>query len=364
MFFFCNKQKLVPLIIKTRLVIKASFLFVASLLVIPITGCERKEPLLEAIYINGPTMGTNYNITLVSPPKSVKQTALKQEIDLLLKALNQEMSTYIVDSDIMLFNQRTIGQPQFVKDDFLDVLILSQRISELTSGYFDITVGPLVELWGFGRNVNQQVPSADEVEKAKSKVGWEYLVINPSAKTIEKQRAIWLDVSAIAKGFAVDKVAGLMETKGIEHFLVEIGGEMRVKGFNRQQQRWRVGIETPSLLQNQAQQLVQFSDKAIATSGDYRNYFEKDGQRFSHTIDPSTGMPVKHNIASVSVVADTAAEADALATALNVLGEVAAIELANKEHLAAYFIFYDDTQGESVNGYRIVYTDSFKEFIQ
>ncbi len=359
-----STRKIMSLTIKTGLVFKASFLFVVFTFSFVVSSCAR-EKSLEAIYINGPTMGTSYNITLVSPPESIQQASLKQNIDELLKAVNQEMSTYIVNSDIMQFNQKSSGASQKINDDFLQVLLLSQSISELTDGYFDITIGPLVELWGFGRNQKQQVPSAEAINEAKSRVGWQYLSIDSENKTIQKQRPIWLDVSAVAKGKAVDKVAELLETKGVQHFLVEIGGEMRVKGFNRQQQLWRVGIEAPSLLQKQAQQLVQFTDKAIATSGDYRNYFEENGKRFSHTIDPNTGMPIRHNIASVTVIADTAARADALATALNVLGEEAALALANKEQLAAYFIFYDDTQSEeNSSGYRIVYTNSFKQFIQ
>lgn len=309
-------------------------------------------------------MGTTYNITIVAPPSDFDQGAVHQGIDILLKSLNQEMSTYIDSSDIMLFNQQAVGQSQQINSAFYEVLLLSQMIAEKTDGYFDITIGPLVELWGFGKRQGQQVPSLEAIESAKSRVGWQHLLIDTEVKVISKQAPIWLDVSAIAKGFAVDKVAELLEAEQLEHFLVEIGGEMRVKGLNRQQQPWRIGIETPSLLQKQAQQLVQFSNKAVATSGDYRNYFEENGERFSHTIDPKTGKPVKHNIASVTVIADTAAEADAWATALNVVGESAAIKLAEKEQLAAYFIFYDNTQQENGSAYRIVYTDFFKEFIQ
>lgn len=349
--------------VKTGLIFRASFLFVLLVFSFITGGCAKEKPL-DVVYIHGPTMGTSYNITIVSPPENIKQTLLKQDIDQLLKAVNQEMSTYIVDSDIMQFNRKQPGSSQIIKDDFLQVLLLSQNIAELTAGYFDITIGPLVELWGFGRNQNQGVPSAEAIKEAKDRVGWQYLSIDSANKTIQKQRSIWLDVSAVAKGFAVDKVAELLDTKGVQHYLVEIGGEMRVKGHNRQQQLWRVGIEKPSLLQKQAQQLVQFTDSAIATSGDYRNYFEENGKRFSHTIDPNTGIPVRHNIASVSVIASTAARADALATALNVLGETAALELANKEQLAAYFIFYDDTKFSENGAYRIVYTDPFKKFIQ
>ncbi|MFT6389390.1 MAG: thiamine biosynthesis lipoprotein [Cellvibrionaceae bacterium] len=349
-------------------IFKASFLFVASvLIVVLVSGCDGSEKSLDAIYINGPTMGTSYNITVVSPLGNLDQEQLKRDITLLLKSLNQQMSTYIDDSDIIRFNQKPIGEPHIIKDDFLDVLQLSQRIAKLTEGRFDITIGPLVELWGFGsskRLQEQLIPSDEDIIKAKSRVGWQYLLINQDDKTIKKASDIWLDVSAVAKGYGVDKIAELLEANQIKNFLVEIGGEMRVKGLNRQQQLWRIGIETPSLLQKRVQQLVQFSNKAIATSGDYRNYFEENGKRFSHAINPTTGRPIRHNIASVSVIAETAAEADALATALTVLGEKAAIELAEREQMAVYFIFHDDTQKSDGAGYRIVYTDPFKKFIQ
>ena len=343
--------------------LRASFLFVLSLLTVLLAGCSDTSSL-NSLSLSGKTMGTTYNITVVSPPQNLDQASLQKEIDQRLQALNQQMSTYLDDSDIILFNRLAINNKQKIQRDFLDVILLSQEISALTEGRFDITIGTLVELWGFGKQAEQKIPDRTELDNALSKVGWQYLIVDQHEATIEKQRPLWLDVSAVAKGFAVDVIAVLLEGKGVEHYLVEIGGEMRVKGHNRQQQDWRIGIEIPSLVQQQAQQLVKMTNKSIATSGDYRNYFEENGQRFSHTIDPNTGKPVKHNIASVSVISETAARADALATALNVLGEEAALNLAKGENLAAYFILYDDSKAGDGTGYRIVYTDPFKKFIQ
>ncbi len=311
-------------------------------------------------------MGTTYSITVVSPPENVVHAELQKDIDESLNSLNQQMSTYINTSEIMLFNNAPVNQWQKISPEFLDVVILSQKISGLTNGRFDITIGPLVELWGFGKKQHKgdtsQIPEITEINAAKNRVGWQNLIVNAETQSIKKSVPLWLDVSAVAKGYAVDKLVELLEQRyGVEHYLAEIGGEMRVNGKNRQKKLWRIGIEKPALLQKEAQQLVQLTDNAIATSGDYRNYFEENGQRFSHTIDPLTGQPVRHTIASVTVIANTTAEADALATGLNVLGEEAAIDLAAKEGLAAYFIFYDNENPTA--GYRTFFTDAFKPFM-
>lgn len=323
-----------------------------------------EDAQLESTYLRGSTMGTSYNITLLDLPSELNPSKLHAQIDQRLADLNQQMSTYIEDSDIIRFNRLEADTPFKVKTDFFKVLKLSQSIAESSEGYFDITIGPLVELWGFGRKQKREVPDDEAIANALAKVGWKYLALDTNTQTISKSRDLWLDVSAVAKGYAVDTLVELLEAQGLQHFLVEIGGEMRVKGLNSSQQAWRIGIETPSLLQKKAQQLVLLSNKAIATSGDYRNYFEQNGERYSHTLDPASGRPIKHNIASVTVISDTAAEADAWATALNVLGEEKALALAADLKLAAYFILYADTQKNDGPAYRIEKTKAFESFLQ
>ena len=306
-------------------------------------------------------MGTTYSIKIIDPPVGLVAVTLQKQVDDLLKEINQQMSTYIDDADIMQFNRAEIGQWQTVSSDFLDVLSLSQEIAALTAGRFDITIGPLIELWGFGKREQGDIPSESEINAAKNRVGWQNLVIDQQQRAIKKMTPLWLDVSAVAKGYGVDQISVLLDQYTASHYLVEIGGEMRVKGLNQQGQAWRVGIEAPSVLQRQAQQIVALTDSAIATSGDYRNFFEKEGQRFSHTIDPSTGKPVRHNIASVTVISETAAVADAYATALNVLGKEEALALAKQQNLAAYFILYNND--DSNRDYDIVVTELFKPFL-
>lgn len=349
--------------LKTRLFFKASFLVVVPLFfIISLVSCDQ-HPSPQAFLLTGQTMGTIYNVTVVSPPANIDKHELQINIDKLLININQQMSTYIADSEISNFNQSSINTWQKISPDFFTVLELSHHISVLTNGSFDITIGPLVDLWGFGAGSDpyQKVPDSDILDKTKSKVGWKNLVLDKENSSIKKLKPISIDLSAIAKGYGVDKISELLSSKKIDHYLVEIGGEIKVKGFNRESQPWRLGIEVPSLLQKTAQRVVQLSDLAIATSGDYRNYFEENGARFSHTIDPVSGAPVKHNIASVSVITDSAAKADAFATAFNVLGEKAALELSDRENIATYFILYDNDNSETK--YRIVHSKAFIPFL-
>lgn len=305
-------------------------------------------------------MGTTYSITLINPPKGLVQVQLQQLVDQRLKSINQVMSTYIDDSEIMNFNRGPVNEWIKVSPQLFEVVELSQHISVLSSGQFDITVGPLVELWGFGKNSRSQIPSDEKILSAMALVGWQNLTLSQENKSLNKAVALNIDLSAVAKGYAVDQLTELLSERNVQNFLVEIGGEMKVQGLNRKQEPWRIGIEIPSLIQKRAQQLVLLSNQAIATSGDYRNFFEEEGVRYSHTINPVTGRPVKHNIASVTVVAETAAQADALSTALNIMGEEDAMALAESKNLAAYFILYDN---RSEAQYRIEYTKAFQALL-
>jgi thiamine biosynthesis lipoprotein len=349
--------------IKTGHTFRASFLFVVSIfLVVILSGCQSDHVTeLPSFALSGSTMGTTYSITVVEPAPEINSEILQRSIDTLLQDLNQQMSTYIAGSEISRFNQIETQLWHSISPEFLEVILLSQNISKLSDGYFDISIGPLVELWGFGKKESSSVPDDIAIENAKQRVGWQHLQIDTAKQQISKAVDLWLDVSAIAKGYGVDKVAELLDQTGIENYLVEIGGEMRVSGINAKQRPWRIGIETPTLGQRGVQQVIELNDYSVATSGDYRNFFEENGQRFSHTIDPNTGKPVRHNIASVTVIEKSAAKADALATALNVLGEEKALQLAEKEQLAAFFIFYDNKN--SGERYLIHYTDAFIPFL-
>jgi len=210
----------------------------------------------------------------------------------------------------------------------------------MSGGAFDITVGPLVNLWGFGAaGIAQQPPGQADIDEALQTTGFEQLQTDCGKPALRKRLAkLHVDLSAYAKGYAVDRLATLLDEAGIADYLVEIGGEMRMRGSNASRQKWAIAIETPSRAGRTVQTIIHLTDAAVATSGDYRNYFEYDGAVFSHTIDPQSGYPVTHEAASVTVIADNAAFADGVATALLVLGPKAGMELAEREQIAAYFL--------------------------
>jgi thiamine biosynthesis lipoprotein len=258
-------------------------------------------------------------------------------IDEELKKINQHMSTYIADSELMLLNAASVGEWHNISQPLHDVLQLSQHISEQSGGAFDITVGPLINLWGFGPDKHEdQVPDAAALDAARKSMGYQKLEL--ADNQARKSGDIKLDLSAIAKGYGVDWIAEVVAREGVNNYMVEIGGEIRVSGLNPKGKPWRIAIEQPSMMQQSVHKAISITDMGMATSGDYRNYFEKDGKRYSHTIDPATGYPIDHRLASVTVLARTSAEADGWATAINVLGPEKGLEVANREQLAVYMI--------------------------
>jgi thiamine biosynthesis lipoprotein len=314
----------------------------------------------KVVRLQGATMGTTYHITLVNPPEYIVESTLQQDIDTLLRDINLQMSTYIIDSELMRLNQTEPATPFKLSAELHEILALSQSVYELSKGAFDITVGPLVELWGFGSGGNRDIlPSDTDIKQAKNRLGSGKLRLDSQQLTAVKEHDIALDLSAIAKGYGVDRVAGLLEANHISHYLVEIGGEIRLSGQSPRQQPWRIGIEQPNAedLTQSVQKAISLTDIAIATSGDYRNYFEVDGKRYSHTIDPRTGWPVTHNTVSVTVLDKSSARADALATAFSVLGAEVSLPIANAKGIPAFFLIKD------AEGYRELSSIDFKPYL-
>ena len=314
-------------------------------------GCssETKESIQS---IAGPTMGTTYSVKWLAYDAN-QAAQLQSEVDQLLIDINQAMSTYIADSELSRFNRFEQDEPVPVSNALLDVLKLAQDISSRTDGAFDVTVGPLVNLWGFGPDGRViSAPSDEAISALRANIGYQKLQILKGA--IRKESGLYVDLSAIAKGYAVDKVAELLDTKGVASYLVEIGGELRAKGMKPNSVPWKVAVESPTAGSRQVQQVLMATDVAIATSGDYRNYFEEAGVRYSHTIDPATGKPINHKLASVTVLRPTCAEADALATAFSVMGEQRAYAFALANDIDAYFIAKTDS------GFEELMTPGFK----
>ncbi|TLM78617.1 FAD:protein FMN transferase [Microbulbifer harenosus] len=334
---------------KTGPLYSALFLFVASgfnralrvifiLALVVLASCAPEKTTWK---LSGPTMGTAYHITVTDVPRTVIRAELQSAIDAELAAVNQEMSTYIPDSELMRFNDAPVGAAVEVSAHLADVIARSLDIYRRSGGAFDVTVGPLVNLWGFGPLPEpEKIPADSDIEALKQVIGSDALLLD--GRHLSKTRPVKVDLSAIAKGHGVDRVADLLEARGIANYLVEVGGELRTAGVNPRGAVWRVGIERPSAGQV-VQEPIQVTGKGIATSGDYRNYYERDGKRYAHTIDPRTGRPVEHRLASVTVIADTCAEADGFATALNVMGAEAALTLAEEQQLAVFLLVKTDT---------------------
>ena len=315
-------------------------MFAGVLLLTVLLGCSEKT---DQLVFSGLVMGTTYQIKII-PNDLVVSNSLADQIDERLQSLDGTFTTYQKTSELMAFNQSAINKPLVVSEDLFEVLGIAKQIHELTEGAFDPTVGPLVNLWGFGPNYTDQViPPPESIAQHLTSVGLNHLLLDKQAGTVTRLSDIQLDLSAVAKGYAVDEVAELLASHGIENYLVEVGGELRLKGLKTNGERWRIAIEKPYSgqavgLGDAVQEVLVLENVAVATSGDYRNYFEQEGKRYSHTIDPRTGYPIDHNLASVTVIAQTAARADALATGMMVLGTEGALKLAEQNDLAVYLL--------------------------
>jgi thiamine biosynthesis lipoprotein len=288
----------------------------------------------------GQTMGTIFQVKIVYDDSiRIDEEILKGEINETLKKINNQMSTYIEDSEISLFNKYSNTDWYSISEDFAFVLENALEISKQSSGAFDITVGKLVNLWGFGPEMKEHtVPDNDQVTALKAITGYQHIEVRLEPPSVKKDiPGVFIDLSAIAKGFGVDKIAEYLDSKHLKNYLVEIGGEVRTSGNNQKNSPWKVGIEYPDSSSG-IYEVISLKSYSIATSGNYHNYFEKNGIRYSHTIDPRTGMPLSHKLASVTVVYKSCILADAYATAINVLGPELGISFALEHEIPAYLI--------------------------
>ena len=286
-------------------------------------------------------MGTTYSVKYMSvenSPTSITSIQMQEQIESLLTDINQLMSTYIVDSELSQLNASPANVAFPISPQTEYVLQEARKLNGLSQGMLDITVGPLVNLWGFGPNKRPyKIPSETSLSEMLTYVGIDKFRLQNQA-VIKSHANVYIDLSTIAKGYAVDEIANLLTSHGLANYLVEIGGEMRLAGTKVNQEKWLVAIEKPLPEARSVQQIISIGDNAIATSGDYRNYFEEDGVRYSHLINPKTGYPITHNLLAVTVVASRCIEADGLATALIVMGSEEGIKLAEEQDIAALFI--------------------------
>ncbi|KIC40555.1 thiamine biosynthesis protein ApbE [Ruegeria sp. ANG-R] len=333
------------------LIALASLLFVSACLF-------DKEP--DVVRLSGETMGTTFNITAIGD--DLDEAALGTAVQETLAQVNAKMSNWDPASEVSTFSASTSTDPIPVSDEFALVIEAANEVHAKSDGTFDVTLGPLIELWGFGpRKPEDPVPADADIEAALAQVGQaRLLTLDSAAGTLAKSDAdVGVNLSAIAKGYGIDAVAERLREAGIENYMVEIGGDLVAMGQNDKGESWQIGIEKPETGAQGIQLIVPLDNLGMATSGDYKNFFEQDGVRYSHIIDPTTGRPITHRTTSVTALAENAMMADAWATAMLALGQERGLELAEKHKLAVFFISRDVTSDEEA--YITVQSSAFKD---
>ncbi len=328
-----------------------------------LAGCDKPSAPLadgQAWVAEGKTMGTFYRVSLASPPPAAL-VGLQEQISRLLDHDNHELSTYQQDSVLSRFNQYNGTAPQPISAGMADLISTALRIGAKTGGAMDITVGPLVNLWGFGPDKQPvSMPTQAQIDLARQRVGLRHLRLTEDVDGQWLQKDLpdlYVDLSTLGEGYATDHLAALMERRGITRYLVSVGGAVISRGLSPQDKPWRVAIQKPTDQAVEAQAIVDLQGHGISTSGSYRNYYELQGKRLSHIIDPATGRPIDHKLVSATVIATTAMEADGWDTGLMVLGTEKAQALAQQQGLAVYLI----TKTE--RGFAAWMSPQFKSFI-
>ncbi|UYF99931.1 MULTISPECIES: FAD:protein FMN transferase [unclassified Halomonas] len=332
----------------------ARYLPLALLLALGLlAGCsESDRPLDSPVRLEGGIFGTFYQVTIADPLTQGEAQSLEEGILAELEDVDQAMSTYRDDSELIAFNDAPLDEWQPLSNELIEVMAISQSVAEASNGAFDITVGELVNLWSFGPEARpQEIPSDQELEERLARIGFDAVEVDTQKMQARRVRDVFVDLSGVAKGHATDRVAAYLDKQGIDNYLVNLGGDLIARGHRvaAEQEPWRIGIEVPRDGRPQAQHIIPLETLSVATSGDYRNYFEVDGQRYAHTLDPRTGRPVTHSLASVSVFHPSNAWADAWATALLVVGEEVGMQMAVDNDLSVLMLVSgDEGQWQSV----------------
>lgn len=329
-----------------------------------LSGCDSatspQTPKSTATVLEGKTMGTFWRVSVINLDEE-KAAALRQKVQAQLDADDRLLSTWKNDSALMRFNHSPSTSPWPVSEAMADIVTMSLRIGAKTHGAMDITVGPLVNLWGFGPNKQPvKTPDAQQIADAKVRSGLQHLtVINQAGQQyLQKDIAdLFVDLSTVGEGYAADHLARLMEQEGISRYLVSVGGALVSRGMNAEGQPWRVAIQKPTDRENAVQAIVDINGHGISTSGSYRNYYELDGKRISHVIDPQTGRPIEHKLVSVTVISPTALEADGWDTGLMVLGPEKAQDVVREQGLAVYMIIKEG------DGFKTWMSPQFRAFL-
>ncbi|MCQ4257720.1 FAD:protein FMN transferase [Stutzerimonas stutzeri] len=307
---------------------------IVAALAVALTGCLFQDKVESFV---GPTMGSTYTVKYVAGSGAADKAQLWRDTESILAEIDKQASTYRSDSDIEIFNALPAGECMAMSDGVRELIRAGQLLSEESDGALDLTIEPLLDLWGFGpHGKGEQVPTAEEIATARKNVGHRYL--QADGEQLCKQRAVQVDFNSIAAGYAVDRVAAMLEASGVTSYLVEITGELKARGFKPEGAPWRIAIEAPLDTERVAQRVVELDGLGVSTSGDYRNYFERDGVRFSHTLDPQTGAPITHHLAAVTVFDPSTLRADGLSTVLMVMGPERGLTYAAERNIAAFFV--------------------------
>ncbi|WP_419712908.1 FAD:protein FMN transferase [Pseudomonas sp. NFX224] len=304
-----------------------------------LSGCGNDSAMAN---LGGPTMGSTWSIKYVRQAGAPAPAEVQDEVEKILAEVDQQMSTYRSDSDIERFNQLPANRCQKMPASILELIRVGEQLSEQSEGSYDLTVEPLLNLWGFGPQAREEkVPTAEALAEVRQRVGHGHLRIN--GDQLCKDAAVEVDFNSIAAGYAVDTIVAKLDALGIHNFLVEVTGELKASGKKLDGSSWRIALEEPRDDQQVAERIVAIDGYGLSTSGDYRNYFEQGGQRFSHTLDARSGAPVSHTLASVTVIHPSALMADGLSTLLLILGPERGWDYAEKHDIGAFFVIRADT---------------------
>jgi thiamine biosynthesis lipoprotein len=304
-----------------------------------LAGCGNGESMES---FGGPTMGSTYSIKYVRHAGMPEATQVRSEVESILGEVDQQLSTYRNDSDIERFNALPANSCQKMPGSVLELVRVGEQLSAQSEGSYDLTVEPLMNLWGFGpQGREEKVPDAAALVEVLQRIGRQHLRIN--GEQLCKDAAVEVDFNSIAAGYAVDTIAARLDAMGIHNYLAEATGELKAKGRKLDGSSWRIALEEPRDDQQVAERIIDVDGYGVSTSGDYRNYFLQDGRRYSHTFDARTGAPVLHDLASVTVIHPSALMADGLSTLLLILGPERAWDYAEKHDIGAFFVIRADT---------------------
>jgi len=338
---------------------KYNILIIYILLILLTFSCSKSE--LDNFDIKGNTMGTYYLVKIVSPPIDITLEKLKNEIEITLIDVNQKMSNWDTFSEISILNKNKSLRPIKISNDLSTVINAANAINLKSNGFLDVTLDPLIELWGFGYKKNKKhVPTNKEIQNALKFVNQKKLIqLDFKNNAITKvKKEVSINLSSIAKGYGVDMIGKKLNKLGIKNYLIDIGGDILTHGVNSKNQNWVIGIENPNLKKKLIIEVVNVTNKGIATSGDYKNYYKENGKQYSHIINPKTGKPIRHQTKSVTVVHNNAMIADGWATALLAMGSLKGLKLSEEQNIAALFISKQNNQLVKIK------SSQFKKLIQ